>query len=231
MKITIVSAVYKRPYLWAMFNQSMQDLEAKFQSLGYDTDKYIAATFEDEETYFNKRGWTVVKSSNEYVTRKWNNVIEAAYLSDTDYIFIIGSDDLVDPDLIDIYRPYIKTEHSFFGVEEILFLNYNTNKLKHFRGYVGKERMSLGAGRMIHKRALKIMHGRLARETWSRGFDTSVMVNLRAKGIKEVIVDVDKPYILDIKIDDNLTKWDNINCIEQKANYELLNNQFKTFLK
>jgi len=231
MKITIVTAVHGRDYLWGYFNQSIRYTIDKFESLGYDVDRVAAVTSDKEQEYFYNAGWTTIQCSNEWLGTKWNNAIEYAWEDGCDYIFIIGSDDIVSDELIDLYHPLIQLDEPMFGIEKLYFLQLDRDVIKEFTGYTYKKQMALGAAKMISKKALSKVGGRPAKDLIKRGLDTSILVNLRQHGYNDYIVETNKFLILDMKTKDNLTRWEDLKGIEYTANYDKLESIFNIKIK
>lgn len=152
-----------------------------------------------------------IYSSNYYLGNKLNDGIEYASKFNYDYIMNMGSDDLIHPDIIDLYLPYIKQNLPLIGINSlyfvskgnapILFLDYNTKYL-------------IGAGRLIHKSAIKTVireYGTLYDYNISRAMDTNSAKKLMSCGYLPYSVYNDTfPYIVDIKSEISINSYEKI---------------------
>lgn len=231
MKITFVSAVHGRKYFWKHFAKGVENLEIAFQNKGYDTDKVAACTTEEECEYFLKHGFTTIWCGNKYLGEKWNEAIYYSWSEGADYIMMIGSDDIISPDIVEEYDPLLKQRHDIFGLKKMMVLDYERDKVKEFTGHKPTYRLSIGAGKMISSNALRRVAGRPAERVLYRGLDTSIIVNLRKHGFEDKIIDTKEYLILDVKNEENLNNFTSLQGVEYPADYNKLKSIFKIKLK
>lgn len=230
-KITIVSAVHGREYLWDMWLRSLRYVTSKMHDKGFDISVVIACSTEREAEYFSKNGCVALVTGNEWLGEKWNHAIEYAWEHDAEYVMMLGSDDFVNPKLIDLYLPYIKQKNPFFGIERMYILDWEKDVIKEFNGWSGNQRIAFGAAKMIHKKALNVMGGRPGREKVKRGLDTYIMTNLRYKGIEETIVPTNDYYVIDVKTKDNINPISAHIGVEYTPDYYKLREKFNIQFK
>lgn len=168
----------------------------------------------------------VVFSDNNLLGQKVNDAITIAISLDFDYIMNLGSDDLIHPDLIDLYLPFLEMEIPFFGLASVWFYksgekpfcfqNYNSNYL-------------IGAGRMIHKKVINKVNdkfGSLYNPSINRGMDTHSANKIMECGFKQIFVyDGKHPLIVDIKSDINIHSYEAIrsaNFVETDSEINIL---------
>jgi hypothetical protein len=124
-----------------------------------------------------------------------------------DYLMNFGSDDLIHPNLMDIYEPYMRHRIKFFGIDNLYFINSQQHKayLYHRKGTL----KSVGAGRMIHYSVLEYFKQKnldLYEPEKGAGLDGSSAKNI-LKHLKEIdlVIPVGSfPYIVDIKSEVNI---------------------------
>lgn len=123
---------------------------------------------------------------------------------DFDYLMELGSDDIVNPELIDLYKPYMEKKFDFFGLSSLYFVNWETREAMFVKNY--NDGQTFGAGRMLHRGSI------ITEELWPKdadcGLDTAMTGILKDKGIRETVIDSgDKPMIIDIKSNTTINHW------------------------
>lgn len=224
MKTAIVSCVHGRSYLWEIFKQGLYNLLEVF-----DADVILCCTDQTECNYFKE--FTTINFGNRYLGAKWNAAIYAAYLRKVDYVMMIGSDDVINPEIAEVYKPYMEEGNLIFGMQDFLALNLETDRIKHFKGYPKEYSLPIGAGRMISRQALEKVNGMPAIHIRQKGIDTSISRTLKRHGIQDTVILHPKPLILDIKSADSLTAYDRIKGQEKPANYDWIEQEFKVKIK
>jgi len=94
-------------------------------------------------------GFTVSWSENKPVGRKHNKGVADILDLEWDYLLQVGSDDVLDARLLDIYGPWLDKRLDVLGVCNAYLTDGRTCKR------VGRAPNMVGAGRMISKRAIK----------------------------------------------------------------------------
>lgn len=158
-----------------------------------------------------KHKYIVVFSNNNLLGQKVNDAITIAISLDYDYIMNLGSDDLVHPNLIDLYLPFLEMEIPVFGLTSVWFYKSGQTPFN-FCDYNGD--YLIGAGRMIHKKVIeKVIEkfGALYQPGINRGMDTHSAKRIIECGYNQIIVyDGNEPLIVDIKSDVNIHNYDAI---------------------
>jgi len=147
---------------------------------------------------------------NDFLGAKENfgiKMIESQY-PDYEYLIHIGSDDLINPELLHYYIPEIVKETPFFGVSGC-----------HFHEKVGKKRCvylpkyndehCIGAGRMIHRSVIEAMNEAnepIYTPSQQSGLDNNSRLNIkRVLGIDDKVIKTGKSaYVLDLKTNTNI---------------------------
>ena len=174
----------------------------------------------------------IVFSDNELLGRKLNDGIKLALAIGCDYIMNLGSDDLLHPDLIKLYMPFIEMEIPLFGLKYVYFWQPDQHAFlfDYYNGY-----HIVGAGRMIHKTVIKKI-GDLYPQTINRGMDTASANNILQAGYRQMVVHYDYfPYVVDVKSEININAFDDIfKAAQSKKFYQNsdidLNDYFKNSL-
>jgi len=174
----------------------------------------------------------MIYSSNRQLGKKLNDGIEYAARFDYDYIMNFGSDDLIHPELIDKYLPFLKAGVPLMGISSLYFLKKNEDPVYFF--YYNNPHV-IGAGRMIHRSAIESVtrtFGGLYDPDICRGMDTHSAKRLAHCGYgQQVIYRGEFPYIVDIKSEVNINSFESITSNKnqfryRKAKMSLLEKQY-----
>ena len=126
---------------------------------------------------------------------------------DFDYLMNFGSDDLIHPNIVDLYADYIQNECLLFGITKYYVYDALAGKTMFFKTH--NEQVAIGAGRMIHKSILdRFWEKRIPLyDSIDRYLDTSSRTNILLNlDIKETLLNPGKfPFIVDIKTSKNIT--------------------------
>ena len=167
--------------------------------------------------------YSVVYCENTYLGAKMNAGISKAVEIGCDYIMNMGSDDLLHPDLMKFYEPYMKARVDVFGLGSCYFMDLNRNVM-----YLEKSISPLivGAGRMISYKAVKEIVGKglgLYYKIAQRHLDWHSAQMLESFGYFENPIHAgDFPYIVDIKSEININSFDKIRTLARPADYQII---------
>lgn len=210
MKILILIPLYKRPEIWKI---CIRNLKRFIRRVSWQIEVVCILSPDDDHMKTNENlcklaGFKCIYYPNFPVSDKINagiRYIMAHY--EFDYLMNFGSDDLIHPDIEQLYDEHFKLNRLFFGINTLYFYDYDSKKAIFFDTY--NTNGAIGAGRMIHKSILDMFHTDmmpLYEPGINQGMDTnSAMMIKRSYGIYEVIVDSGEfPYIVDIKSNTNI---------------------------
>lgn len=99
-----------------------------------------------EGRMLKKYGVRSFQFDNEYVGRKKNAGLRELMKLDWDYMLELGSDDLVHPGLLWMYRPYFQQGVNCFGINSCWFVDVETKRVA-----LWKHDYAIGAGRCIKR--------------------------------------------------------------------------------
>lgn len=196
MKIHILTALWKRPEITRICFEGIKRLGLSAT---------VAISEKEMIPLCDEYGIDYVITPNRPVGYKWNEGMIQALKHEWDYVMILGSDDIVSDSLLDLYKPYMG-KYYMFGVDSCYF--YYKGAIKKFTGYADSLNMSVGAGRMIHRSLVED-----CMPLWSnidRGLDGNSLRLIRSKGYDEVVVPLGDSVVLDIKSNENLNAFDNL---------------------
>lgn len=224
MKILILTPIWKRPEIVRLFVKSLSRLKFNYDML------FIVSPedpFRDEIISFLPSRAFITGIENFPFGRKKNHGLAIAKTLKWDYLLELNSDSIVNPKLMDIYRPYMDRGVPFFGLNNLYVIDYYTKKAVFIPAYNstgGKDVMSYGSGQMLARSACP---DRLWEDNLNEGMDTNKICTLRMAGVDETVVDCgDTPMIIDIKTNTTITHFKMLEKMaEKEVAYDFLKQQ------
>jgi len=232
----MVIPCWQREDIFSIINQQLN----YFVENSKDFEFHIIFILSREDPKFRKLMNIIKKDSdfnyhlvyfpNTYLGKKTNAGISYAYKLGFDYLMNIGSDDLIHPAIMQLYKPYICMNNDFFGIDSLYFYDSQTQKCLYFSYYNSPH--VIGAGRMISYRTIKKVIeniGELYEPTVQRGLDTTSALRINMTGVEETNIKAGNfPFICDIKSDVNINSTNKILQSKQKNNIKNVNKIFVT---
>ena len=207
-KIVMICPVWKRHSIFKKFVKSFIEFK-KAAPHKVSIEMVCVLSPEDPEylnhcELLNKHKIKYVVYTNFPVSRKMNALVNYVYQNyEFDYLMNIGSDDLINSKLWELYKPFIIAEEKYFGLNQFYCYDKKQNLSCLFR----MDDMIVGGGRMIHYSILKevLRHGNLYPEKSDSGLDSeSNEIIYKFTGFKGHIIESNEPYILDLKTEVNI---------------------------
>ncbi len=212
MNITMVTGVWKRPEVFALFARGVHNLNADIRVIVAGSEGAPSRTMVEDQ------GFEYIEIANQPLATKMNATTLAARGSD--YVICMGSDDILSPELFDEYRRLMDEGWDFIGVTDFYFYDLTTRKALYWGGYREPYRKghTCGAGRCISKGLMDAWDWK----PWKVGddlmLDNSMQGRIRGS-VKTFSLKESGLMALDIKSSTNMTpfeKWDNAYFIDPK---------------
>jgi hypothetical protein len=147
-----------------------------------------------------EKGFKYVEVENFPLGNKMNKGVEYALRFDFDYLMNLGSDDLIDGRLFDLYKPHIEQKKKVFGINKVTFFDSKTKQLKRF-----DYKHMIGAGRMISREVL-MKYAPIYTPDKNKCLDDNSAFNMFGVQFNEIESEDD--LIIDIKSDENIWAFD-----------------------
>ena len=169
----------------------------------------------------SKHGFWYIEIPNDPLAVKMNSTVLLAKTLYVDYILGVGSDDIITPELMNLYKESMESRIDYIGVLDFYFYDTVSKKSSYWGGYREAYRKGhlCGAGRLISKRLLDKWNWQPWEVRHNKILDTSIQEKLKhtphttkAFSLKENGI-----YALDIKSSTNMTPfmlWDNTEYID-----------------
>ncbi len=119
------------------------------------------------------------------LAQKFNHAFEFAKDSNPDAVILIGSDDLLSPELISYYQTHYNARADYvLGLKDLFFYEIAPRKQYYFSGLKGKYVFPIGAGRIFSKKILDKLNWRPYGDMIiNRGLDTNSSLYMARQGI------------------------------------------------
>ena len=212
-KILIVCPWWGR---WEVTNIHSRSMIKFMEGCPYEI-KYLVIISPDDPDYnenleiaFNS-GFEVCEFRNLPVSQKLNAGINYGLENfEPEYIMNMGSDDLCDSSIWDIYKPLIEKKEPFFGVDSCHIINFYTQEAMYLDLY--NDMYPVGVLRMIRVECidkLKKEYGfNLYPFNMNSGLDTASMERLRKIGIDPVVIHTDgRAFTSGLKCNTTINHW------------------------
>lgn len=221
MKIAVIIPVWGRHKVLSHVLKSIEDFKLKgyfnFYFIFSEEDKHSEKILPKLQYFLNYVSFNsrIITASNDELGRKINRGILFAIEDGFDYMMNLGSDNLIHPNLFDLYEPYLKQNYAVIGINSVAYCDCQIKDGKStMESYLNKSDIMVGAGRMIHYEAVKNCFekfGGLYTNDRQRGLDQDSLNHLTSLGYKPLILDSgDFPYIVDIKTQANINTMETV---------------------
>lgn len=205
MKILMIVPVYKRPEIVRAAYDSIKRLPVERLFIVSPEDQFL------KENMKTLKSDTIVEYSNAMLGMKHNAGIKFALDNmEFDYMMNCGSDDLICPTLLDLYKPYMEAEEKFFGIDSCYFFDTLTGNTVYIMNY--NEGYPIGGGRMIHRSVIEQMYKEkvpLYANQRMSGLDSNSQNRIfDTLGIRPITIPVNgHPYLVDLKSGTNINHF------------------------
>ncbi len=221
MVVSIVTGMYKRPEVFEMFARACSLL---VESTEHTINLIVAGSEgKDSQELAEKHNFIYIETPNNPLADKMNKPLQIAKELNSDYVFCLGSDDIITPKLFEYYLNKAEGGYDFIGVLDFYFYHLETKKALYWAGYKGiRSGDTCGAGRMISRKILEQLDYKLWATLPNTRLDGSMQELLNNLDYsKHVFKLKDKGFIgIDLKTNDNITKfkrWPNSSYIDGKV--------------
>lgn len=217
MHITICTAVWKRPEIFALFARGVELL----RSSSHATISVVVAGSEGPRSRRMVEQWPYhyIETENNPLSNKMNATVLRAKALQSDYVLCMGSDDILHPNLFALLERKMREGIDFIGLTDFYFYHIPTRKAMYWGGYRRGPRkgQTVGAGRVLSAKLLN----QLGWKPWGSGLDKmldmSMLNNIKATEHTAYSFSCMAHGVhgVDLKSETNLTpfaNWDN-SCI------------------
>jgi hypothetical protein len=176
-------------------------------------------------------GFEYVEFPNDKLGQKWNAVTMAAKEWNPDYCLMMGSDDVMNAELLNRYIPFMHNGIDYIGTLDWYFYDTVSKRALYWKGYRKSfnRGVTCGAGRMLSKRVLDAM----AWQPWENDRNHHILDTAMENKLRDIkhsrasfVIGNLGGMGLDIKSSTNMTPfaaWDNSEFIDTKDVFKHFN--------
>lgn len=227
MKIAIVSAVWQRHNIFEMFAVGCKQL---IENCNAEIVVIVSGSEGNRsKNLVEKHGFIYCEMPNSNLASKVNAPVKIARNLKADYIFAMGSDDVISVEAFNIYIRQMEKGIDFIGVTDFYFYDTVSKKSIYWGGYLEKWRFghTCGACRAISKKLLEKWNWTVWESKHNTVLDNSIQDKLTITKHSSCLFSLKHQgvFAVDIKSQTNMTKfekWNNSKFI----NSEILTNKF-----
>lgn len=243
IKLAIVTSIWKRPEIVQLFMKGIHNLMDNCQD--FEISLVMSGSLMDEKegnwddigTFIDNfymgdldySNFKYIDIPNEPLAAKVNATTYACRNLGVHYVMCMGSDDILSPELLNAYIPYMRKGIDFIGVTDGYFYDTVSGKSLYWGGYreAFRKGHTLGAFRALSARILECWNWMPWENKDSNGLDRSMQDKLKITPhtIETFSMKSKGVFGLDIKSSTNMTpfaKWDNSEFIDT----EIIKKQF-----
>jgi len=195
-KLVTIVPFYKRHRLTSLCFDRLRDQSKR---LGFDI---IVAGSEGEESKKIAKGIKYIEVDNNPLGGKLNTLMKEC--TGYDGVIIIGSDDFMSDSIIEMYQKIDVSKQVYYSFNDI-YIYSSKHKILASDFQYTRNGNGIGVARLYTKPTLEKMNY----EVWSndklKGLDGNADQRLRAKGIKEIRLDLKGHFLLDAKVEQNIS--------------------------
>lgn len=209
MTILILTPVWGRPEIVKIFLQGFIRLRNVYPKL------ILVCIISPEDKYRDylidmivDADGNICEYKNDWLGEKKNAGLDFALKEfKFKYLMELGSDDLVNPEIFKLYKPYMENDEQVFGINNLYVYEYLSGECIFLKDY--NDNHPLGPCRMYKYDTLLEVLNVYKKKLWpdklNNSMDCMSVSTLKGCGIRSLAIDVKEyPYLLDIKTNTNI---------------------------
>lgn len=212
-KVVVLTCTWQRPEITEIFVNCLLSTQEKTKNIF----EYVNIVVDSENSNLNvfkhrTSDFNYYNFPNTPISNKWNYGVSLTKNIDFDYIIFLGSDDIIDENLMLEYYNKMKDGNDFIGIIDMYVFNYLTNQLYYWDGYkknTGRQGETIGLGRCLSKKTIEKLNYTLWAPNINEGLDKTFNNNiskLKSVKISNIRLTEFDGFACDIKGGVNITK-------------------------
>lgn len=233
IKLAIVTSVWGRVEIVQLFQKAINNLIEKCTD--FEIKIVVSGSIQNDENIKDKgtqfslhltnlgNHFKYIEIPNEPLFAKVNASTYACKDLGVDYVFCVGSDDLISPELLNSYIPHMRKGIDFIGVTDCYFYDTVSGKSIYWGGYLESHRKGqpCGAFRALSSRLMKQLDWMPWGFSKDQGLDSTMSKKLsNIKHSRHIFsMKLIGVFGVDIKSETNITKfqkWNNSEFIDSR---------------
>ena len=210
--LAIIVPFYKRPELTRLCFKRLKDQSKR---LGVDV---IVAGSEGDKSKMLARGLKYIETPNLLGT-KLNCLLNEC--RGYDGVILLGSDDFISDSVISMYQEIRCDVQLFYSFKDVYVYSARIGKIVSDLDYT-RAGNGIGVARMFTKPTLQAMQYEVWSNDRQRAMDGDCQTRLAAAGVREKQIPLTGHFIIDIKLESNLTSQEIVNTGHREHKLETL---------
>jgi hypothetical protein len=211
--VALVTAVWGRLEVTRVWYQFAKRFAQQCNAAGLGCRIVVGGDQPEHRTLAAENGAEWVETPNRPLGAKWNNISEQAFKesSTTDYMLVMGSDDVMSPAMVSEYITAMKERRPYSGVQACMFYDVMENTLFNFTQMA----VTVGAGRLLHRNVMMAQGYRPWIDVKEKGLDNSMdqKTLMRRVETHKIAWSMSK-FILDIKSPENIWSYKRLRAVK-----------------
>lgn len=210
--VVLLTAVWGRLAVTRVWYQFALRMKQQVVDAGCHARIVVGGDQPEHRSLCEEMGCEWVETPNRPLGAKWNNICESAFKdTDSEYLFVVGSDDVVSPALVTDYIEEMKLGTPYAGVQSCMFYSVRDHTCFNF----SQTAVTVGAGRMIHRNVLSISDYRPWVDEKEKGLDNSMDKKTLLRRVAAKKLQTTKTrFILDVKTQENIWSYSRLRQVK-----------------
>lgn len=213
-KLAVILPFYKRPELTKLCFKMLKDQSRR---LGFDV---IVAGSEGQESRKLAKGLKYIEVQNQPLGRKLNALIKEC--RGYDGVIIIGSDDFMSDSIIEMYQNIDCSKDVYYSFNDIYIYSLRLGIIRSDFAYT-RAGNGVGVARLYTNPTLEKMNYQIWDNERPKGLDGNADKRLKSRGIKEIQLDLGEHFLIDAKIEQNISAHEMIYSGQKEHNLDVFN--------
>lgn len=216
LHIAFIACTYGRPEVSKRFKNALLTLQAKFESQFIFTNIIVDSENSNASVFANDEKFEYHNHQNLPLSNKWSYALASALKHEIDYVFVIGSDDVIDETLFKRYEDAFNRRYDFIGILDMYVYDVVLDAVYYWGGYPdGSTRHgeTIGLGRAFSREFLRKMDDELWPQGLNKSLDGAMTKRIREYKRTGALANInqltltckDIGYAIDIKAGQNIT--------------------------
>jgi hypothetical protein len=217
--LAVIVPFYKRERLTRL---CFERLRKQSKKLKFDV---IVAGSEREKSKQLAKDFKYIETENRPLGKKLNALLKEC--ANYDGVIIIGSDNFMSDSLIKIYQEIDCSKPLFYSFNDIYIYSSKYNTIKSDFDYT-RAGNGIGVARLYTKSTLELMNYEIWSNERLKGMDGNADKRLKSKGVKEIQLDLGSHFLIDVKIESNISAHEIVFSGHKEHDLSILNKLGKT---
>ena len=237
-RVVFLTCTFGRTKVSEIYKQNLINLENCFQKKYIFKNVIIDSENSNRELFADDERFEYYNYSNQPLSNKWNFGCKMLRETDFDYVFILGSDDIIDNNVFMLYHENMDKNFDVIGMLDVYLFDIKQLKAYYWGGYPKKHKRfgeSIGMGRCLSKKILENLNYQLWEDDLNKALDRSMMKKIQSLSQS---INISSNYFrikgvgiaCDIKSDSNISKLEDFLATSQLITDQNSYNYMKNFI-